>query len=236
MKINVAMPDTYALRARLIPAIVAGAPAFALAAILISWTSFNFTQFVAAIGLTALFSVFNNVARQRGKAIEPALYEKMGGMPSIVMLRHSDNTFDAVTKAKMHAFLAQTTARLRRACLAYAPGALDRILHYAWPGNIRELAHAVVLAHEIPRVGPVGRAEVEALPHLERHGRGVEAHESLARDAVRRRVADRRAPRDARVAAPVLDEPLHRIAALASAFLAGDAQRGELADQITEDD
>jgi len=99
---------TYALRARLIPAIVAGAPAFALAAILISWTSFNFTQFVAAIGLTALFSVFNNVARQRGKAIEPALYEKMGGMPSIVMLRHSDNTFDAVTKAKMHAFLAQT--------------------------------------------------------------------------------------------------------------------------------
>ncbi|GIQ75963.1 hypothetical protein [Bradyrhizobium sp. RD5-C2] len=107
MKINVAMPDTYALRARLIPAIVAGAPAFALAAILISWTSFNFTQLVAAIGLTALFSVFNNVARQRGKAIEPGLYEKMGGMPSTVMLRHRDDTFDAITKAKMHAFLAQ---------------------------------------------------------------------------------------------------------------------------------
>ena len=62
---------------------------------------------VAAIGLTVLFSVFNNVARQRRKAIEPALYEKMGGMPSIVMLRHGDDTFDAVTKAKMHAFLAQ---------------------------------------------------------------------------------------------------------------------------------
>ncbi len=107
MKINVAMPDTYTLRARLIPAIVASAPAFALAAILISWTSFNFTQLIAALGLTALFSVFNNVARQRGKAIEPGLYDKMGGMPSIVMLRHSDTTFDTVTKAKMHAFLAK---------------------------------------------------------------------------------------------------------------------------------
>ncbi|UGY05764.1 hypothetical protein [Bradyrhizobium quebecense] len=108
MKINIAMPDTYALRARLVPAIVAGAPALALAAILISWTSFNFTQLVAAVGLTALFSVFNNVARERGKAIEPDLYEKMGGMPSIVMLRHGDDTFDEATKAKMHGFLSRT--------------------------------------------------------------------------------------------------------------------------------
>jgi hypothetical protein len=73
----------------------------------VSWSSFNFTQLVAALGLTALFAVFSNVARMRGKAIEPGIYEKMGGMPSTVMLRHSDNTFDAVTKAKMHAFLAQ---------------------------------------------------------------------------------------------------------------------------------
>jgi hypothetical protein len=107
MKINVTMPDTYALRARLIPAIVAGAPAFALAAIFVSWSSFNFTQLIAALGLTALFSVFSSVARTRGKAIEPGIYERMGGMPSTIMLRHSDPTFDAVTKAKMHTFLAQ---------------------------------------------------------------------------------------------------------------------------------
>jgi hypothetical protein len=107
MKINITMPDTYALRARLIPAVVAGAPAFALAAVLISWTSFNFTQLVATIGLTALSSVFANVARHRGKENEPGIYERLGGMPSIVMLRHSDDTFDRVTKAKMHTFLAQ---------------------------------------------------------------------------------------------------------------------------------
>jgi hypothetical protein len=139
MKINVAMPDTYALRARLIPAIVAGAPAFALAAILVSWSSFNFTQLVAALGLTALFSVFSNVARTHGKAIEPGIYERMRGMPSTVMLRHSDNTFDAVTKAKMHAFLAQklneaapTAARIQSAlerpiCLRLVANASFRI-------------------------------------------------------------------------------------------------------------
>ncbi|MBR0877768.1 hypothetical protein ACVMGC_007937 [Bradyrhizobium barranii subsp. barranii] len=107
MKINVALPDTYVLRARLIPAVVAGAPAFALAAILVSWSSFNFTQFIAAMGLAALFSVFSNVARTRGKAIEPGIYEKMGGMPSTIILRHNDSTFDPVTKARMHAFLAK---------------------------------------------------------------------------------------------------------------------------------
>jgi two-component system response regulator HydG len=42
-----------------------------------------------------------------------------------------------------HVFLAQTAARLRRPFLTYAPAALDRILHYTWPGNIRQLAHAI---------------------------------------------------------------------------------------------
>ncbi|NYG46333.1 hypothetical protein GGD67_003804 [Bradyrhizobium sp. IAR9] len=107
MKINLSMPDAYSLRARLIPAIIAGAPAFALAAILVSWSSFNFTQLVAALGLTALFSVFSNVARVRGKAIETGIFERMGGMPSTVMLRHRDTSFDSVSKGKMHAFLAQ---------------------------------------------------------------------------------------------------------------------------------
>lgn len=132
MKINLSMPDTYSLRARLIPAIIAGAPAFALAAILVSWSSFNFTQVVAAIGLTALFSVFSNVARVRGKAIEPGIFERMGGMPSTVMLRHSDMSFDAVSKGKMHAFLAQKlneqapTKEQEETDAAWADGFYDR--------------------------------------------------------------------------------------------------------------
>jgi transcriptional regulator with PAS, ATPase and Fis domain len=40
-------------------------------------------------------------------------------------------------------FLVQTAAHLRRPIVAYAPHALDRILRHPWPGNIRELKHAV---------------------------------------------------------------------------------------------
>ena len=58
------------------------------------------------------------------------------------------------------AFLAQAIARLRRP-LVYAPATLDRILQYGWPGNIRELAHAVERACA---VATGSRIEVDDLP------------------------------------------------------------------------
>ena len=59
------------------------------------------------------------------------------------------------------ALLAQTVARQRRPVVAYAPAALERILHYAWPGNIRELAHAIERACAVA-TGPW--IEVDDLP------------------------------------------------------------------------
>lgn len=50
--------------------------------------------------------VFADVARRRGKQIEPMLIERMGGLPSITMLRHRDRMIDPPTKARMHTFLA----------------------------------------------------------------------------------------------------------------------------------
>ena len=65
-----------------------------------------------------------------------------------------------------HAFLAQTAARLRRPSLAYAPAALDRILRYPWPGNIRQLAHAIERACTVA-AGPL--IEVDDLPPQVQH-------------------------------------------------------------------
>jgi hypothetical protein len=98
--------DKYTLYARLFPAIIAAAPAIALAWAVIANREVRLVQAIAGTALTVLLMVFADVARRRGKALEPRLIKQMGGLPSITMLRHADTNFDAVTKARMHAFLA----------------------------------------------------------------------------------------------------------------------------------
>jgi hypothetical protein len=97
--------DRYTLFARLFPAIIAAAPALALAWVLVSGKSLGITHAIAGTALAVLLMVFADVARRRGKQIEPALIERMGGLPSITMLRHRDDTLDAPTKARMQKFL-----------------------------------------------------------------------------------------------------------------------------------
>lgn len=102
---NLISLDEYTLRARLAPAIIAGMPAFAFAAIFVSWGKLGLPHLVASLGLTVLFAAFSDIARRRGRRIEPELIAKMGGLPSTTMLRHSDDTLDVGTKLKVHTFL-----------------------------------------------------------------------------------------------------------------------------------
>ncbi|MBK3665063.1 hypothetical protein JJE66_28005 [Bradyrhizobium diazoefficiens] len=98
--------DKYTLFARLFPAIIAAAPALALTwVVMTSGTELKLVHGIAGTALAVLLWAFADAARRRGKAIEPRLIEGMGGLPSITMLRHRDATFDAATKARMHAFL-----------------------------------------------------------------------------------------------------------------------------------
>lgn len=98
--------DAYTLRARLTPAIIAAAPAFAFIALLISWSALTLSNTLATLGLAVLLFALSDFARGRGKKIEPALFASLGGKPSVVMLRHRDTTFDAATKARYVGFLA----------------------------------------------------------------------------------------------------------------------------------
>lgn len=102
--------DKYMLFTRVFPVIVAAAPAIAFAWAVVAGEQIKLVQAIAGIGLTVLLTVFADVARRRGKAIEPRLIERMGGLPSVTMLRHRDTSFDAATKARMHAFLAEKLA------------------------------------------------------------------------------------------------------------------------------
>jgi len=103
--------DAYTMKARLVPAIIAGAPAVAFAAIFVSWGKIGLTHAIAGTALTVLFAAFADVARRRGKAIEPKLIERMGGLPTTTTLRHRDDTYDADTKAGFHAFIAAKLAK-----------------------------------------------------------------------------------------------------------------------------
>jgi hypothetical protein len=98
--------DAYTMRARVVPAIIAGAPAFAFAAIFVSWGKLGLPHLIAGIALTVLFAAFADVARRRGRAIEPSLIAKMGGLPTTVTLQHRDLTYDAATKTGFHQFIA----------------------------------------------------------------------------------------------------------------------------------
>lgn len=97
--------DPYTLRARLAPAIIAAAPAFAFVALLISWSSFSVSNTIATVGLVVVLFALSDFARRRGRNIEPGLFERLGGKPSIVMLRHRDTSFDPEAKARYLAFL-----------------------------------------------------------------------------------------------------------------------------------
>lgn len=120
--------DAYTMKARLVPAVIAGAPAFAFVAIFVSWGSLGFTHLIAGTALTVLFAVFADVARRRGKAIEPLLIEQMGGLPSTTTLRHRDETYDVDTKAGYHAFIAAKLGKPAPTAMEEAadPTAADR--------------------------------------------------------------------------------------------------------------
>jgi hypothetical protein len=97
--------DAYSLKARLFPALLAVVPAFAALAILISWNKFGLTSAIATTAIPVLVFAAADFARRLGKRLEVQIYRELGGKPSVAMLRYSDDTFDAATKAQFRTFL-----------------------------------------------------------------------------------------------------------------------------------
>jgi hypothetical protein len=104
--VGVSSLDAYTIRARLLPAIIAAAPGLALAGIFVSWDNFGLSTLIVSLAALALLIIFADLARRQGRRIEPRVYRKIGGKPSTLMLRHSDNTLDAETRSRYRAFLA----------------------------------------------------------------------------------------------------------------------------------
>jgi hypothetical protein len=58
---------------------------------------------VVTVGATFALA---QIARSRGRRLEPQLYQLWGGMPSVAWLRHRDQRIDTYTKKRYHDFLA----------------------------------------------------------------------------------------------------------------------------------
>lgn len=97
--------DAYSIRARLFPAIIAAAPALAALALLISWKTLGLSNVIASLGTLVLLFAIADFSRARGRAIEAKLYEKHGGIPSIIMFRRNDETIDTGSKDRYREFL-----------------------------------------------------------------------------------------------------------------------------------
>lgn len=94
--------DDFVFSARVMPAMTAGLPLLILAVyngiVANSWSEAS-TSFALAIILIA-FSAY--IAREWGKNYEGKMFEELGGIPTTIILRFSDNKIDGVSKVKYH--------------------------------------------------------------------------------------------------------------------------------------
>lgn len=99
--------DGYGRMARLYPALLAVAPLVVTVALLRpEIANHGFSQSIVSVavlfGGTYLLAA---LARSRGKSREEDLRKKWGDWPTTILLRHSDDTIDPVTKARYHRLL-----------------------------------------------------------------------------------------------------------------------------------
>ena len=99
------LADPYDRQARLYPALLAVAPAVLTVTSLYGAHTSLFTSGVAILVSCGMMFWLANLARDRGKVLEPGLFNAWGGKPSVQLLRHRDARVDSVTKQRYHTAL-----------------------------------------------------------------------------------------------------------------------------------
>lgn len=94
--------DDFNIYARIIPALIIGLPTYAYI-VITGIIDFNIIELVRNSMISVLLiSIYYRVIRNLGKRCEKKMYEKLGGKPTTIVLRYSDNNFDEVTKTRYH--------------------------------------------------------------------------------------------------------------------------------------
>jgi hypothetical protein len=94
--------DGYDRKARLYPALLVVLPIAVAVGAVVSIRESVVESAAAALASCGGAFLLTQLARDRGKRGESALFNQWGGMPSITILRHSNQRIDALTKARYH--------------------------------------------------------------------------------------------------------------------------------------
>lgn len=106
--------DEYSLRARLRPALLTLFPALVTIASLFPTTYKTMGTALGSLAITCgVLGLFAQAARYLGRRKELILYERWGGMPTTVWLRHRDINLDPMTKKRYHNFLLKHVPKLK---------------------------------------------------------------------------------------------------------------------------
>lgn len=98
--------DTYSLKARLFPALIAVLPAFVLFLLAGSWKDPGLPEVMTALGIGVLFYAMADLARRAGRRVQRKLFKESGGFPANTELSYLDTTLDSGTKDRFRNFLA----------------------------------------------------------------------------------------------------------------------------------
>lgn len=100
--------DEYTLKARFLPACIAGLPLLALIASYFDWNKFLISNVIVGvlIGFLLIF-LLSGFARYMGKKVEKKSLATWQVLPTTELMRHSDTSLDQVKKNKVHELLTQ---------------------------------------------------------------------------------------------------------------------------------
>ncbi len=97
--------DPYNRRARLQPALFAILPVFSVGFLLYPDIEKTAATFIGILVFSGGSVWLTQIGRERGKKIEPQLFQAWGGKPSVTLIRHSDKRINSATKSRYHQFL-----------------------------------------------------------------------------------------------------------------------------------
>ena len=97
--------DPYDRKARIQPALLSVVPVFVACLLLIPQLGAMWTTVGGVILYCGSTMLLAQLGRDRGKKLEPMLFDAWGGKPSVAMLRHRDTRLAKHTKDRYRAFL-----------------------------------------------------------------------------------------------------------------------------------